>query len=314
MSNPDRGAYTPPTDPPLAFDARQPVRGRGSAPVMLFASAVVLLVLIAAIIAFYRSGVNERAGPPPVVGTPVGAIKGAAPAEAQPSDPAAGLQIYQQAEGQAAPTAPNFTPPPEQPQARVASPPVVAAPLPPAPAASQPAAPVAALPAGAPPSLKPSVNATAPAVKPPAIPAPAPVAAKPAAPAPVAAKPAPAPAKAAAPVAAMPKAPAPQVPAAKPVAAKPAVATPKAEAARPAAGGVSVQIGALSSRALADKAWNEAARIAPGAAAGKGKHVEEIQKGGSTLFRTTFTGFASRADAQAFCSKLQAAGKSCFVK
>ncbi|PZR36378.1 MAG: sporulation protein, partial [Caulobacter segnis] len=27
MSDPHRGAYTPPTDAPLSFDARQPVRG-----------------------------------------------------------------------------------------------------------------------------------------------------------------------------------------------------------------------------------------------------------------------------------------------
>lgn len=303
MSNPDRGAYTPPTEPPLAFDARQPVRGRGSAPVMLFASAVVLLVLIAAIIAFYRSGVNERAGPPPLVGTPVGSFKSPPPPGSQPADPAAGLQIYQQAEGQAAPTAPNFTPPPEQPQARTPSPPVVAAP-PLAPAAAGQTATVAALPAAAPPSLKPSVNATAPAVKAPT--ATAPVATKPAASAPVAAK-------VATPVAATPKASAPQT-APRPVAAKPVAATPKAEAPKVAAGGAAVQIGAFSSRALADKGWNDAARIAPGAAAGKGKRVEEIQKGGSTLFRTTFTGFANRADAQAFCAKLQAAGKSCFVK
>ena len=36
--------------------------------------------------------------------------------------------------------------------------------------------------------------------------------------------------------------------------------------------------------------------------------------GASTLFRTSVTGFASRTQAQAFCSQLKAAGKACFVK
>jgi hypothetical protein len=297
MTNPDRGAYTPPTDQPLAFDARQPVRGRGPAPMMLFASALVLLVLVAAIAVFYRSGVDHGPATPPVVGTPVGSIKGAAPAEAQPTDPAQGLQIYQQAEGQSAPAAPNFTAPPEQPQVRAAAP-VVATPAPKAAPTTPVAAPVAALPMATP-SLKPTVNATAPAVKnsvaPP--PAPAPVAAKPAPAAPVAAK---APAVAAKP----PAAKVPPAPAAKPTESRPA----------PTSGAASVQIGAFSSQALADKGWNDAARIAPGAAAGKGKKVEAIAKGGSTLYRTTVTGFGSRAAADAFCNQLKAAGKSCFVK
>jgi hypothetical protein len=298
MTNPDRGAYTPPTDQPLAFDARQPVRGRGPAPMMLFASALVLLVLVAAIAVFYRSGVDHGPATPPAVGTPVGAIKGAAPAEAQPTDPAQGLQIYQQAEGQAPPAAPNFTPPPEQPQARAAAP-VVATPAPKAAPTTPVAAPVAALPLAAP-SLKPTVSATAP---------PPPAAAKPAPAAPVATK-----APAAQPIAAKPpvaKAPAAPPPAAaKPVAAKPAEPKPAATA----GGAASVQIGAFSSQALADKGWNDAARIAPGAAAGKGKKVEAVAKGGATLYRTTVTGFSSRAAADAFCNQLKAAGKSCFVK
>jgi cell division septation protein DedD len=75
-----------------------------------------------------------------------------------------------------------------------------------------------------------------------------------------------------------------------------------------------VQIGAFSSQALADKGWNDAAAVSPGIAAGKGKRVETVEKDGKTLFRTSVTGFASRADATAFCDRLKAAGKSCFVK
>ena len=47
---------------------------------------------------------------------------------------------------------------------------------------------------------------------------------------------------------------------------------------------------------------------------GKGKTVEPVQVNGSTLYRTTVTGFASRSDAQQFCQALKAAGKNCFVK
>jgi len=75
-----------------------------------------------------------------------------------------------------------------------------------------------------------------------------------------------------------------------------------------------VQIGAVSSTALADKAWNDAVAVAPGLAAGKGKSVEKIDKNGGTLYRTAVTGFASRDAAAAFCAKLKAAGRSCFVR
>ena len=104
--------------------------------------------------------------------------------------------------------------------------------------------------------------------------------------------------------------------AAAPPAPKPAPVQ-KAEAAPPpkaASGGAVVQIGAVSSTALADKAFKDAIAAAPGLGAGKGKSVEKIERNGGTLYRTAVTGFASRADAQAFCAKLQAAGKSCFVR
>lgn len=267
MSDPDRGAYTPPTDAPLSFDARQPVRGSRPAPMMLIVSAVVLLLLVVAIVLFYRSGVREAGAPPQTVGAPVGDMKGAPPAEAQPVDPAAGLQIYQSQDGEAPPAAPNFTPPPEEPQLRPA--PAVVAPPPKA----APTTPIQA----------------APAQLPPAAPAPAPKAATPP------------PAKATTPA---PKAAAPVAP--------PAKATTPAPAPKAATGAAAVQIGAVSSQALADKAYADAVAIAGGG--GKSKRVEAIQKDGSTLYRTQVTGFGSRADAQAFCDRLKAAGKSCFVK
>src|SRR5512146_32121 len=95
MSDHERGAYTPPTDAPLAFEARQPVRGARPFPLTLAVSVLVLIGLAAAIFVFYRSGVRQGGGEAPqAVGEPVGALKEAAPADAQPQDAAAGLQIY----------------------------------------------------------------------------------------------------------------------------------------------------------------------------------------------------------------------------
>lgn len=108
--------------------------------------------------------------------------------------------------------------------------------------------------------------------------------------------------------------PAPKAAAPPPKAAPPAPEPKKAAAPEPKAtsGAARVQVGAVSSTALADKAWSEAVAAAPGLAAGKGKAVEKIE--GGSLYRTFVTGFASRADAQAFCDRLKAAGKSCFVR
>lgn len=271
MSDHERGAYTPPTaDAPLSFDARQPVRGARPIPFTLILSVLVLAALVAAIFVFYQSGVRQAGEAPPTVGAPVAGIKSAAPNEAQPQDPAAGLQIYRSDDGAPMETvAPTFTPEPEQPQARP-TPKVVVTQAPPV-------------------QTAPSA-ATAQALKP-AIPA--------------ATAPPPAPAVKVAP------APAQKV-VVTPPPAKPAP-TP-APVAKATAGGAVVQIGAVSSTALADKAWNDAVGVAPGLAAGKGKSVEKIEKNGGTLYRTAVTGFASKTDAQAFCAKLQASGKSCFVR
>jgi hypothetical protein len=254
MSEQDRGAYAPPTaDAPLAFDARQPVRGARPFPVTLLISGLVLVGLIVVIFLFYRSGVREAGQAPRTVGNPVGEIHTPAPADAQPQDPAAGLQIYHSETGQPAPAGPPaFVPPPEQPAARPAPTPAIAPP------------------AALPPAAAPAPVAQAPALRP-----------------------APAPAASAAP--------------------PPAAA--QEPAARPApAGAAAVQIGAVSSTALADRAWSEAVAAAPGLAAGKGKGIERIEKDGRVLYRTAVTGFASRADAAAFCARLKAAGKACFVK
>ena len=268
MSDPHRGAYTPPTDAPLSFDARQPVRGARPLPMTLIISAVVLVTLVVGVILVYRGGVRNPNDPPQAVGTEVAQMKTPPPAGSQPQDPAAGLQIYHNEDPQPSAT---FAAPPEAPQAR-------------------PAVPL---------NTAPVQTASIPAAKP------APTA--PVATAPVAAKPAPtieslATAATQKPVAAAPK----------PV--QVAAATPAPKPVVGASGPASVQIGALSSPALADKAWADATRLAPGLAAGKGKKVEAIDKNGTTLYRTSVTGFASREAAKAFCEAISASGKSCFVK
>ncbi|ADG09911.1 SPOR domain-containing protein [Caulobacter segnis] len=265
MSDPHRGAYTPPTDAPLSFDARQPVRGARPLPMTLIISAVVLVTLVVGVALVYRGGIRNPNEPPPAVGSQVAEMKAPPPANSQPQDPAAGLQIYQSDEAQPSAT---FAAPPETPQPRPAVPlntaPVQSAALPP----SKPAA--------APTIESLATDAVAP-------------------------KPAPKPVQVAA-----------ATPAPKPVAAAPTAAAPKPVAT--ATGPASVQIGALSSPALADKAWTDAVRLAPGLAAGKGKKVETVDKNGTTLYRTSVTGFPNREAAKAFCEAIAASGKSCFVK
>jgi len=299
MSDQDRGAYAPPTDAPLAFDARQPVRGSRPLPLTLIISILVLGGLATAIFLFYRQGVRQAGQPPQAVGTPVAGIKTPPPAEAQPTDPAAGLSIYKTEGGQSSPAQPpqpTFTPAPEQPARRAeaqGAPAVVVAPPAPLPAAT-PA-----------PALRPALPAQPPAAAQPPPAKLAQAAPKPLTPPPSARTEVTPPAKTAA------AAPAPAKPKTPPAPAKSAAETPAPKA---VAGAAAVQIGAFSSQALADKGWNDAAGIAPGLAAGKGKSVEKVDKDGKTLFRTQVTGFASRADATAFCDKLKAAGKACFVK
>ncbi|MDP1632997.1 MAG: SPOR domain-containing protein [Caulobacter sp.] len=247
MSNSDRGAYTPPTDSPLSFDARQPVRGGGPNSSTLMISAVILVVLIAgAGFWLYKDGGRGANDEPQPVGAAVAEAKAPPPEQAQPEDANTSLQIYKHDD--LAETDPTFTPGPEPVQARPVTP-VAAAELRPAQPAAQPT---------------PSHTVTGP-------PKPVTVA----------------------------------------VAAKPAVA-PVVPA--KTTGTSIVQIGAFSSEALADRGWSDAAAVSPGLAAGKGKRVEPIDKDGKTLYRTSVTGFASRADALTFCDSLKGAGKSCFVR
>jgi len=251
MSESDRGAYTPPTDSPLSFDARRPVRGGGGpGGSTLVISAVILIVLVAgAGFWLYKDGRRGADDAPQPVGATVAAAKVEPNAKDQPEeDSSAGLTIHKDEDfASATPGEPTFAPAPEAVQPR-----------------PQPAAPVASAP------LRPARTT-----------------------------PAPRPAQVAV------VTPKPTAPIAKTPAPKPAAAS---------GGAAMVQIGAFSSASLADKGWSDAASVAPGLAAGKGKKVETVDKDGKTLFRTSVTGFASREAAAAFCAQLKAAGKSCFVK
>jgi hypothetical protein len=75
-----------------------------------------------------------------------------------------------------------------------------------------------------------------------------------------------------------------------------------------------VQIGAVSSTALADKAWTDAVAPRPAWRPARARASRRSIRTAATLYRTAVTGFASRDAAAAFCAKLKAAGRSCFVR
>jgi hypothetical protein len=294
MTDQDRGAYAPQNDAPLAFDPRRAAR-RGPAPVTLVVSIIVLGALVFGGFLLYRHGARQPGEAPQVVGTPVGDFKTAPTSSEAPSDSSASLQIYKTEvppAGENTPT-PSFTHGPEQPQARP-----IAHPAPPPPPVSatalRPAEPAPTVVAqnAAPSAAKtpPPMTKTAPAPK--AAPPP-PKAAPPAKT--LVAKLAPPP----------PKAPPAKLPPPPPPAPAAAAAT---------SGGAVVQIGALSSPALADKALSEVAGQMGGAMAGKTRRVEATSKDGKTFYRADLGGFADHAAASSFCASLKAKGGSCIVR
>jgi hypothetical protein len=81
MTDHDRGAYTPPTDEALAFDARRQSERR-PVPMTLVGSAVVLVVLIVGVAVVYRGGVRGADEAPRPIGQPVVSVKTPPPAGA----------------------------------------------------------------------------------------------------------------------------------------------------------------------------------------------------------------------------------------
>ncbi len=100
---------------------------------------------------------------------------------------------------------------------------------------------------------------------------------------------------------------------------KPAVSASSslvASAAAPASGGAGsvVQIGAFTSPEIATTEYNKLVSSYGLFLSGTGKRVEKVDTSNGTVYRTSFTGFATAEKAHAFCSALKAAGHDCFVK
>jgi len=320
MTDQDRGAYTPPTDEALAFDARRQSERR-PAPMTLVGSVVVVVVMIVGVAVVYRGGVRNADQAPRPVGQPVVSVKTPPPAPvvAANSVSAAGADDSKS----------------------VAPPPIAAAP-PTTPAMTTPTAPA---------NLKPTVRIAtktdaptfAPAPEQPA-PRPQPAAktlalldqpSQPVGPSRVKVTPPPghpirsaggldASEVAAAGMTGSTQTGSRSAPASIPY--KVAAATPKpaappapsidsilARSSAPASGPV-VQIGAFSSAALSEQGYADVSKIMAGQMAGKARHVMTVDHAGATLFRTWVSGFATRAQANAFCAALKARNKPCFVK
>jgi hypothetical protein len=266
--------------------------------VTLVVSGIVLVAIVGAVFLLYRGGVRHKGEGPAEVGAPIAQMK----TPAQPDQNAAPAQLsVNRVEASEMPgnATPAFAPPPEQPLPRPApmpAPPVATTTLPrPAAVSPETAAPLA--PAHPPTSAAtptPAHPTTVAALPPPAAPA-----AKPAKPMTIASL-----------------TDAALKPPVKPAPRPPALAPPPAPVVATAAptGAAWVQIGAYSSSPLAEQGWRDVAKLAPSSMAGKGQRVEPVAKDGKTLYRAYITGFASRDAAQAFCGKLKAAGRACFVK
>jgi cell division protein FtsN len=88
-----------------------------------------------------------------------------------------------------------------------------------------------------------------------------------------------------------------------------AVATPAVGASGRAAG-IVAQVGASASNAEAKSLL----AALGGRADGRRTWVEQAEVGGRTWYRAVVGGFADSADAQAFCARLKAGGRPCFLR
>jgi hypothetical protein len=329
MTDQDRGAYTPPTDEALAFDARRQSE-RQPVPMTLVGSAVVLVVLIVGVAVVYRGGVRGVDEAPRPIGQPVISVKTAPPAAiatansvsaadegesksvaATPAPaPAAPLKAKPAVKVATASDAPTFAPAAEQPAPRPEPAAKTLALLDQPGQAVGPARVRVTPPPGKPIRTAGGLDASEVAAAGMTGAAPAHSSSGPSSP--------PAPFKVATATS--------KAAVAKPIVAKPVAPKPVAAAAGPksidaalasssqVSGGPVVQIGAFSSAALSDEGYADVSRIMVGQMGGKAKHVMTVEHGGATLFRTWVSGFATRAQANAFCAALKAQNKPCFVK
>jgi hypothetical protein len=78
-------------------------------------------------------------------------------------------------------------------------------------------------------------------------------------------------------------------------------------------GRVKVQLAALNSKEAAQSAWEHLSRRMPGLFAGRRPIFMEAQVNGRTYWRLRLAGFASIAEARAFCQDVHAHGGACTV-
>lgn len=110
----------------------------------------------------------------------------------------------------------------------------------------------------------------------------------------------------------------PAVDAPRPVAASPSVPKPSpvAAAGRGPSSGYkgALQVAAGADQAAADKAAKDLQRRLPSETAGLTTQIVPAVVNGRTVYRATFTGFASKADANSVCSAIRGQGGDCFIR
>lgn len=90
----------------------------------------------------------------------------------------------------------------------------------------------------------------------------------------------------------------------------PAAAPPVAET-KVASGTILAQIGALDSKADAERHWSKVSGKHSSLFSGKGQVIQNAQTGGRNFVRLRVSGFADMADARRFCAALIAEGTDC---
>lgn len=310
----DRGTYSPPTEDNLSYQSRK-APSRDQAPLTLIISGIVLVMLLVFVVLFYNSGLNSHGRTPPDVGNTVGDIKDSQVTDAKPLT---GDELNDNGAAKFAPSA-------EAPDLRsAASADVNEAPPPVAPiqgplpsqannpalnggSASPDTTPVPG--AGTASNDKTNNDAGRAAIDralTPGAPAQATKVAS-AATSSAAAKPAK--------LASAASSSASSSAHSSSDKAKPAEDDAKLAAATAPLHGATVQIGAFQSMDIANKQYASVASSYGLFLGGTAKHVEKVDAAnGSTLYRTAFTGFASKDKAHAFCDALKAAGRDCLVK
>ncbi|HEX2529171.1 MAG TPA: SPOR domain-containing protein [Geminicoccus sp.] len=88
---------------------------------------------------------------------------------------------------------------------------------------------------------------------------------------------------------------------------------PEPEPAQPAAAGVRLQVASLRSEEAAQTAWNRILQRNRDVLGGMEPVFVQAEVKGSTYYRAQATGFSSRAEAQAACTKMKSRGTDCLV-